>query len=104
MADKANQTPPVVDPDSVPETLCDGPFNIQWGGNRGIITFTHPRAKAGPLFAKGEVDYELVVRARVATSVNALVNLRDLLNHLFPADKPLDKAAASGGGAATKLH
>jgi hypothetical protein len=104
MADEADRPPPAIDPDCVPETLCDGPVNVQWTGGRAVITFTHPRAKTGPLFEKGEVQIEAVVRARIATSVDALLGLRDLLNHLFPPDKSIDKASASGGGAATRLH
>jgi hypothetical protein len=104
MPDRADRPPPAIDPDCVPETLCDGPVNVQWTGGRAVITFTHARAKPGPLFEKGENQIEAIVRARIATSVDTLLGIRDLLNRLFPADKPIDKTTTSGGGAATRLH
>jgi hypothetical protein len=95
--------PKVGDPDRVPEIVCDGQVNIHWLGNRGTITFTHPRAKAEPLFEGSEVPLDLVVRARIATSIENLIALRDLLAQLFPADKPAVETPA-GGGATGKLH
>jgi hypothetical protein len=95
--------PKVGDPDRVPEIVCDGPLNIHWLGNRGTITFTHPRAKAEPLFEGSEVPLDLVVRARIATSIENLIALRDLLAQLVPADKPAVETPA-GGGATGKLH
>jgi hypothetical protein len=95
--------PKVGDPDRVPEIVCDGPLNIHWLGNRGTITFTHPRAKAEPVFEGSEVPLDLVVRARIATSIENLIALRDLLAQLFPADKPAVETPA-GGGATGKLH
>jgi hypothetical protein len=44
------QQPEVVDPDNVPETLCEGSFNISFTGPLAVITFTHLRPEAGPLF------------------------------------------------------
>src|SRR5258705_6326469 len=40
----------VQDPHAVDEVVRDYPLNVQWGGNRGTITFTHLRARAEPLF------------------------------------------------------
>jgi hypothetical protein len=46
---------------------------------------------------------DLVVRARIATSVENLIGLRDLLAQLFPTDKsPND--IPTGAGATGKLH
>ena len=89
--------PQTADPDRVPETLCDGPFNVSFGGGRALLTCTHPRAKAGPLVDRGQVEIELIVRARIAFSMDNLVALRDLLNRLVPRDPPAEGAAASGG-------
>jgi hypothetical protein len=42
MADRTLQ-PKVYDPQMVPEVVCDGPMNVHWIGNRGIITFYPPK-------------------------------------------------------------
>lgn len=101
MADRTPQ-PKVYDPQMVPEVVCDGPMNVHWIGNRGIITFTHPRARSQPLF-EGETQIDLIVRARIATSVQNLVALRDLLVRLLPADKPAVETPVRGG-TTPKLH
>jgi hypothetical protein len=101
MADRTLQ-PKVYDPQMVPEVVCDGPMNVHWIGNRGIITFTHPRARSQPLF-EGETQIDLIVRARIATSVQNLVALRDLLARLLPADKPAVETPVRGG-TTPKLH
>jgi hypothetical protein len=91
------------DPHGVDEVVCDGPVDIHWIGNRGTITFTHPRAKSEPLFARGEMHIDLVVRARIAASVENLIGLRDLLAQLCPTDKsPND--IPTGAGATGKLY
>jgi hypothetical protein len=79
--------------------VCDGPLNVHWVGNRATITFTHPRAKPEPMFEKEEIQIGLVVRARIATSIENLIGMRDLLIRLFPPDKPNVDTASSGGGA-----
>ena len=76
------QQPEVIDPDNVPETLCEGMFNISFTGPLAVITFTHPRPEAGPLFT-GTVNPKLIVRSRIVTSVPNLVVLRDLLNSVI---------------------
>ncbi len=74
---------PVVDPDNVPETICLGKFNVTIGP-RGIstMTFTHCRSKAGALLEKSEISNESVVRARIVTSTENLIALRDILTNL----------------------
>jgi DNA invertase Pin-like site-specific DNA recombinase len=42
MADRTAQ-PKVYDPQMVPEVVCDGPMNIHWIGDRGVITFSRRR-------------------------------------------------------------
>src|SRR5262245_29140611 len=42
MADQPQQ-PEVIDPDNVPETLCEGMFNVSFAGPNAVITFTHIR-------------------------------------------------------------
>jgi hypothetical protein len=99
MADRTAQ-PKVSDPQMVPEVVCDGPMNIHWIGDRGVITFTHPRARSQPLF-EGETQIDLIVRARITTSIRNLVALR--LVRLLPADKPAVEMPARGG-TTSKLH
>jgi hypothetical protein len=54
------------------------------------------------LFEGKQAPMDLVVRARVATTIENLVALRDLLIHLFPIDKPASEIP-TGGGATGKL-
>ena len=58
----------VVDPDSVPETLCDGPFNISVLGPLATITFTHIRPDVSQVFAKATFVPNAVVRARISST------------------------------------
>ena len=95
MADQAGRTPPVLDPDSVPETLCDGAFNIQWAGNRGTHHAYSPKSKGRPSVREGRGRLRVGSARAVATIGGCLGQPPGLSNHLFPADKPLDKAAAS---------
>jgi hypothetical protein len=83
MSDQLQQ-PEVIDPDNVPETLCEGMFNISFAGPNAVITFTHIRPEPGPLFT-GTVNPKLIVRSRIVTSVPNLVALRDLLNDMLRA-------------------
>ena len=55
----------VIDPDSVPETLCDGPFNISVLGPLATITFTHIRPDVSQVFAKATFVPIAIVRARI---------------------------------------
>jgi hypothetical protein len=89
--------PPVIDPDNVPETLCIGKFNIAIGATGfATLTFTHVRPKANALLDRTQIEEETVVRARIVTSTQNLVALRDTLNSLIK-DEPGFPAIASGG-------
>jgi hypothetical protein len=95
------QEPPATDPDNIPETLCIGKFNLSPGpGPLVTLTFTNVRNKVGPLIDHGTVNPESVVRARIVTTIENLVALRDLLVN---AIQDPGAAPASGGGGA-KLH
>lgn len=76
------KSPPVIDPDAVPETLCDGRFHIHPHGNLATITFTHARRNAADLF-DGRGNLEEVVRARITMTLNNFVALRNLLNDVI---------------------
>ena len=55
-----------LDPDSIPETLCNGPFNVI-PGPVSIITFTQSRPQVNELFNNNNVaNMENIVRARIA--------------------------------------
>jgi hypothetical protein len=95
--------PAVHDPHAVREVVCDGPMNVQWAGNRATITFTHPRARPQPLLGEGKAQMDLVIAARIATSVENLIGLRDLLTRLFPPGKPAGEVKGGEGGGGT-LH
>jgi len=57
------------------------------GGNRATLTFTHLRAKAGPLLDQSTTDFEAIVRARIVFSMDNLVALKRSLNQMLP-DQP----------------
>ena len=76
------QPPPIVDPDSIPEILCDGPLNVTAFGNLVALTFTHIRPRPGVLFQDGRIETEAVVRARIVLTAQRLLGLRDLLNQI----------------------
>lgn len=94
MADQPQQ-PPAIDPDSIPEILCDGQFNISVTGNLATLTFTHVRPDAAAMFGDGTTNASSVVRARIVITVSNLVALRDLLNQVIQAP---DTPAPSAGG------
>jgi hypothetical protein len=78
MADQPH--PPAVDPDNITETLCIGCFNMTRGpGPLVTLTFTNARPKPGPMIDNSQLEYQSVVRARIVTSVENLVALRDML-------------------------
>jgi hypothetical protein len=91
------QQPKAADPYNIPETVCDGPFNVQFGGNRATLTFTHLRAKAGPLLDQSTTDFEVIVRARIVFSMDNLVALKNSLNQMLPDPPPAEGAAATVG-------
>jgi len=78
-----SQQPPVTDPDSVPEILCDGQFNVAIIGGLATLTFTHLRPEATTMFQDGTLSPRAIVRARIVITVDNLVALRDLLNRVI---------------------
>jgi hypothetical protein len=81
MAQQGTQ-PPIVDPDAVLETLCDGRFYIYRHGNLATLTFTHERPAATDL-GSGKLNMEAVVRARITMSLDNFAALRKLLNEVI---------------------
>jgi hypothetical protein len=82
------------DPDSVPETLCLGPFHVL-PHEPSTITFTHSRPKPQLLLEDNVVEMEHLVRARIVLSRRHLIALRDVLNRLL--DDDADPESRSGG-------
>ncbi len=78
MNDRENHE--TIDPDNIPETLCDGRFNLSVSGNLATLTFTHVRPAAGSLFKEGDRELKCVVRARIVVTIENLNALRNLLN------------------------
>jgi hypothetical protein len=95
MADQPQQ-PEVIDPDSVPETVCDGQFNVSvMGGLGGLatLTFTHVRPDPTAMFKDGRLEAKSIVRARIVITLANLAALRDLLNQVIQApDTPTPPA------------
>jgi hypothetical protein len=94
MANQA-QHPPVIDPDSIPEIICDGQFNVSTSGDLATLTFTHARPDASAMFGAGTVNPSAVVRARIVITLGSLAALRDLLNRVIQAP---DTPAPPAGG------
>jgi hypothetical protein len=95
MADQLQ--PPTIDPDNVPETLCDGRFYLTWSGTQlATLTFTQVRPDAGPLFDENAVHDRFVVRARIVMSLPNLIALRDVLNRSVQEGEVPTSAAAGG--------
>jgi hypothetical protein len=94
MADEAEQ-PLVTDPDNVPEILCNGQLNVAMTGPLATLTFTHIRPDITILFRDGTIDFKAVVRARIVTSMDNLIALRDLLNRII--QDPAAPVPAAGG-------
>lgn len=88
---------PATDPDHVQETLCIGKFNILLSGAFATITFTHARPTPGALVDHGIAEYESVVRARIVTSAENMIALRDLLIRIFN-DRPTGNVGPSTTG------
>ena len=92
MADQP-QHPEVVDPDCVPEIICDGQFNVSITGNLATLTFTHVRPDPTIMFRDGRIEPKSIVRARIVTTLPNLAALRDLLNRVIQApDTPAPPA------------
>jgi hypothetical protein len=92
MADETKK-PPVVDPDHVPETICDGVFNVHANNHFSTLTFTHVRAKADHT-----MEFESVVRARIVITNENLIALRNTLNDNIRDTPRATQSAAAGGG------
>jgi hypothetical protein len=98
MAPQPSPPPPVIDPDNVPETLCDGLFNLSFSGQLAILTFTHLRPDAMQMFAKTTIVPSAIVRARIAMHLQNLVALRDFLNtHVQTTATGVRPTPATGG-------
>jgi len=92
------EEPPGVDPYNVPETLCIGKFNLSVGASSLVtLTFTHIRNKTGPMLDEAKVVQESVVRARIVTTMENMIAMRDLLNKVIQ-DHPGTTAVAGGTG------
>jgi hypothetical protein len=63
------------------------------------LTFTNVQPKAGPLFGSNRIEHQSVVRARIVTTLDNLVALRDLLNSSIP-----QPPSPPAGGGALKVH
>lgn len=88
-------TPTVRDPNSVPETLANGPINMNVMGNFVTLTFTQVRPDVAQLF-KGKVniqDLAADVVVRVTMPVENLIQLKEMLAH------PVFQAPLPGGSA-----
>jgi len=78
----------VIDPDNVPEILCDGQFNVSVVGGLATLTFTHVRPELAALFRDARI-----VRARIVVTTSNLAALCDLLNRVIQApDTPVPPA------------
>jgi hypothetical protein len=89
--------PVSVDPYNVPEILCAGKFNVS-SSSAGFITFTftHPRPKVGPLLDAQRVEDENVVRARIVTTIDNAIALRDILESMIKSQHPRPEATRAG--------
>ena len=86
---KAQQHPPVSDPNRVPEILAVGPFNMNVRGPLTTITFTHVRSKFGEVIANTESEnVEAIVVARIVLPTDGLGELRNVLNNLIKSVVP----------------
>ena len=70
---------------NVPETLCDGGFNIWVHNDHATITFTHRRPKADLLLGEGRIVEEFVVRARIVMSLRGLAQFRTTIDQTLQA-------------------
>ncbi|MDI4238048.1 hypothetical protein AAFX91_29305 [Bradyrhizobium sp. 31Argb] len=94
------EEPLTVDPGNIPEALCIGKINLSSGpGSLMTLTFTNVRPKAGPLFDSNKIEHESIVRARIVTTLDNLIALRDLLNSSIQ-----QTPAPSASSGAVKVH
>lgn len=93
--------PTGIDPHNVPETLCLGKFNLSFNAaGLATLTFTHVRPKPGPLIESNTVEDEYVVMARIVTTTDNLIALKDVLNAVLKDVPP----AVAVGQATGKLN
>lgn len=86
--------PSGIDPHNVPETLCLGKFNLSFSAaGLATLTFTHVRPRPGPLLESNTVEDEYVVMARIVTTTDNLIALREVLNAVL---KDVPAIAATG--------
>ena len=85
-----------IDPDHVPETLCNGMFYLTWSGDLATLTFTHTRPKAAALFGSDNVEDEQIVRARIVMNSSGMGALRDLLTRSIKGSGESPTAGAAG--------
>lgn len=85
----------VVDPDSVPEALCDGRFYFHPHGGLGTLTFTTSRPTPGNL-ADGKVVTQNVVRARITMPLDNFAALREMLKQVIIPGAPPSTGGAGG--------
>ena len=95
-----SQIPPAIDPDNVPEVLCEGRLYLTWSGDLATLTFTHARPKAGPLLGSDQLELESIVRARVVMKLGNMIALRDLLNDKIRTDQTVP----TGGATPETMH
>ena len=95
--------PQVQDPDNVPETLCDGHFNLLFSGRLATLTFTHLRPEVAQMFG-GTVNQTAIVRARIVLTVQNLLALRDFLHNKVQVSETSQgpAPAPATGGSPTK--
>jgi hypothetical protein len=96
LSSQAQQALPVIDPDNVAEVLCDGMFNVHVVGPFAHLTFTQIRPEPGPMFANSALKRNFVVRARIVTTLDNLVALRDALARMT-LDQGSSQPATAGG-------
>jgi hypothetical protein len=89
------QQPEAIDPDSVPETVCDGQFNVSVTGGLATLTFTHIRPDPTVMFRDARIEGKSIVRARIVITIANLVALGDLLSQVI---KSPDTPAPPAGG------
>lgn len=76
----AHQEPPTVDYGGAPETFCVGKFNLHQVAGLWVLTCTHVRPRAKELLDEVALNLESVVSARIVTTTENLIALRDVIN------------------------
>jgi hypothetical protein len=89
--------PPAADPDHIPETLCTGRFYLTWSGRLATLTMTHVRPDAAAMFDSGTINDHTIVRARIVTTFENMVELRNLLNRSIKDEEGGPETTAAAG-------